>query len=95
VDFSLCWNYAYAGQVGQAMISRGGPSIATECSVSPIRKSAFYWVTNGGQLSCKYIVHVNTPQDPRRLAAVLLDVLKVADELQMNSISFPAVGTGI
>jgi len=77
------------------IIAKGGQSIADECESNPIRSTPVYRVSRGGQLPCKYIAHVNTPQDPNQLTAAVLDVLKVADELQMRSVAFPAIGTGV
>ena len=49
-------------------------------------------VTNAGQLQCSHIIHI----DARRsdLAAVIDSVLEEADSLRIESIAFPALGTG-
>jgi O-acetyl-ADP-ribose deacetylase (regulator of RNase III) len=63
--------------------------------------------TSGGQLPVKYVIHavgpvwnethrMDTARDEEiKLAQAIHGSLKVADELKLTSISFPAISTGI
>lgn len=47
-------------------------------------------------LRCKHIVHIDTSHyvNNDRLTTAYLDILKEADNLGLNSIALPAIGTG-
>lgn len=53
-------------------------------------------MTSGGYLKFK-IVHMALPEnnDPRKWFEAVLAVLKLADAQNFQSLSFPAIGTGI
>jgi len=56
--------------------------------------------TTAGKLKAKYVIHAVGPQmgegnEDEKLKAATLNSLKLADENNMRSISFPAISTGI
>jgi len=92
-----------AGVAG-AVVRKGGAEIQRE-SDEWIRKhgrlshAAPAW-TSGGNLPCKYVIHAvgpvwGTGDEEAKLSAAIAGSLKVADELGLESISFPAISTGI
>jgi len=56
--------------------------------------------TSGGALPAKYIIHAVGPvwgdgDEDHKLAGAISGSLRVADELKLSSIAFPAISTGI
>jgi len=99
-----------AGVAG-AISRRGGPDIQTESDIwvqkhGPISYAEPAW-TSGGRLTCRYVIHAVGPvwgetrgegargTEDAKLAAAISGSLRVADELKLESISFPAISTGI
>ena len=94
----------HGGGVAGVISRRGGPSIQEESDSwvqdhGPVTHSNPAYTT-GGSLPCKFIIHAVGPiwgsgdEDPK-LAAALTGSLHLADELRLESISFPAISTGI
>ncbi|MBV9609884.1 MAG: O-acetyl-ADP-ribose deacetylase [Acidobacteria bacterium] len=94
------------GGVCGAIHRAGGPTIAEECrrtreergSVPPGGAVA----TGGGNLSARYVIHAVGPMwsggrsgEPDALASCYRESIRVARELKLNSIAFPAISTGI
>jgi O-acetyl-ADP-ribose deacetylase (regulator of RNase III) len=99
-----------AGVAG-AISRRGGPGIQAESDVwvqehGPVSHADPAW-TSGGVLACRYVIHAVGPVwgethgtgargiEDAKLAAAISGSLRVADELGLGSISFPAISTGI
>jgi O-acetyl-ADP-ribose deacetylase (regulator of RNase III) len=94
-----------AGVAG-AIVRRGGPDIQRESNEwvkahGPVSHAAPAW-TSGGNLPCRYVIHAVGPvwgggddDEDAKLAAAVTGSLKVADELKLESISLPAISTGI
>jgi O-acetyl-ADP-ribose deacetylase (regulator of RNase III) len=88
------------GGVAGAIKRKGGPKIQQECN-----KIGWTFVggavkTTGGNLKAKYVIHAVGPQmgegnEDEKLKNAMLNSLKLADESNIKSISFPAIGTGI
>ncbi len=88
-----------AGVAG-AIRRRGGPTIQQECDVIgpvPLGEAA---ITGGGQLKARHVIHAAsmhlggmTSEDSLRVATI--NSLKRAEEKQLISLAFPAIGTGI
>lgn len=56
--------------------------------------------TSGGELHCKYVIHAVGPKwgagkEDKKLAETVRGSLRVAEELELVSIAFPAISTGI
>jgi O-acetyl-ADP-ribose deacetylase len=94
----------HGGGVAWAISRRGGPKIQQESDAwvqkhGPVSHAepAF---TGGGELHCKYVIHAVGPiwgegAEDAKLAAAVTGSLRRADELNLESIAFPAISTGI
>ena len=88
------------GGVAGAIRRKGGPSIQDECDrIGPIPLGEAA-VTDGGWLKAKYVIHaasmsLGEPTTAENLVASTRNSLLRADEHQLKSIAFPAIGTGI
>lgn len=94
----------HGGGVAWAIVRRGGDSIQDE-SDAWIRKHGLVphsrpaW-TSGGTLPARYVIHAVGPvwgdgDEDAKLSAAVTGSLRVADELGIQSIAFPAISTGI
>ena len=94
------------GGVCGAIHRAGGPAIAEACSrlraengpVAPGQAVA----TTGGQLQAKYVIHAVGPVwaggnqgESELLCSCYREAMRIADELKLHSIAFPAISTGI
>lgn len=95
----------HEGGVAWSISRRGGPAIQAESdawvqSHGPVRHDAPAW-TSGGRLACRYVIHAvgplwsETEEAEAKLAAAVAGSLRAADELGLESISMPAISTGI
>jgi O-acetyl-ADP-ribose deacetylase (regulator of RNase III) len=88
------------GGVAGAIRMAGGPSIQEECrGKAPIRTGEAV-ATGAGRLPARYVIHAVGPRggDPdadRLLESAVVSSLRVAEELNLGSIAFPAISTGI
>lgn len=94
------------GGVDGAIHRAGGPSILAECERIiaeigrlPAGKAA---MTTGGRLRARYVIHTVGPRyrdgrsgEPQTLASCHHESLRLADDHEIASISFPAISTGI
>ena len=94
----------HGGGVAWAISKGGGPVIQQESDewihthglVSHTRPA---W-TSGGKLPAKYVIHAVGPiwgsgDEEGKLAVTVTGSLQVANDLQLESIAFPAISTGI
>lgn len=51
-------------------------------------------VTGGGSLNADYVVHINAQGTNQGWKKMIVDALIEAEKRQLESISFPALGTG-
>ena len=94
----------HGGGVAGVILSRGGQRIQQESNAwvrahGPVshEEPAF---TTAGRLPCKYVIHAVGPiwgegAEDAKLAAAVKGSLKLADQLNLKSISLPAISTGI
>jgi len=88
-----------AGVAG-AIRNKGGPEIQKECDrigSIPLGESA---ITTGGKLKAKFVIHAASMQlggrtSEENLRASTRNSLRRASERKIESIAFPAIGTGI
>ena len=86
--------------VAGAIREKGGPSIQIECNdIGPIELGQAA-VTNAGQLKSKYVIHaagmhLGGVVNKESLYNTTLNTLKKASELNIKSIAFPTIGTGV
>jgi len=94
------------GGVDGAIHRRGGPQILEECKV--IRncqggcKTGEAVYTSGGNLPAKYVIHTVGPvwnggnrNEGNLLAECYINSLKLANSLNLKSIAFPNISTGV
>jgi O-acetyl-ADP-ribose deacetylase len=88
------------GGVAGAIRSKGGPSIQEECQrLGPIRIGEAA-ITGGGNLPARYVIHAASMAlggltAESGLRESMRNSLLRARENQLESIAFPAIGTGI
>jgi O-acetyl-ADP-ribose deacetylase (regulator of RNase III) len=94
----------HGGGIAALIARRGGRTIQAESNAwvrekGPIShdKPAH---TSGGDLPCRYVIHAVGPvwgsgDEDRKLAAAISGSLQRAEELELESIAFPAISTGI
>ena len=88
------------GGVAGAIRKKGGPQIQQECNKIGGTHVGGAVITTGGNLKAKYVIHAVGPQmgegdEDCKLKNATLNSLKLADENNLKSISFPAISTGI
>jgi O-acetyl-ADP-ribose deacetylase (regulator of RNase III) len=93
------------GGVDGAIHRTGGPAILEECRriVERIGRlpAGQAVVTCAGKLAARYVIHTVGPfwsggqsNEPETLASCHRESIRIADELQLASIAFPAISTG-
>jgi len=96
---------AHGGGVAWAISKKGGPKIQQESDAwvrehGPVSHAHPAW-TSGGTLPAKYVIHAvgpvwgETSDDDKNLSDAVTGSLRTADELKCESISMPAISTGI
>ncbi len=90
----------HGGGVAAAIVLRGGISIQLESmKVAPVATGNCA-VTSAGKLPCKHVIHAVGPvwgegdEDAKLFSAITNSLIK-ADSLYLDSISFPAISSGI
>jgi O-acetyl-ADP-ribose deacetylase (regulator of RNase III) len=88
------------GGVAGAIRRKGGPKIQQECDKIGGTFVGGAVKTTGGNLKAKYVIHAVGPQmgegnEDEKLKNATLNSLKLADENNIKSISFPAISAGI
>ncbi len=90
----------HGGGVAGAIVRKGGYEIQEESNKIGYVSVGEVAVTSAGKLKAKYIIHAVGPRwgegdEDRKLESAVFNSLKKADELKLNSISLPAISTGI
>jgi O-acetyl-ADP-ribose deacetylase (regulator of RNase III) len=95
---------AHGGGVAWAISKKGGPAIQEESDAwvrkhGPVSHAHPAW-TSGGHLPAKYVIHAVGPvwgdgDEDKKLHDAITGSLQVADELKCETISMPAISTGI
>ncbi|WP_456397004.1 macro domain-containing protein [Desulfurobacterium sp.] len=90
----------HGGGVAGAIVRKGGRIIQEESNkigYLPVGKAVF---TTAGKLPCRFVVHTVGPiwgegDEERKLRSAVNSVLDIAYNLNLSSISIPAISTGI
>ncbi len=94
----------HGGGVAGAISRRGGPIVQDESNAwiaqhGPIDfdRPAY---TQGGNLPCKFIIHTAGPvwgegNEDQKLTNAIRSALQMAEQLQVSSVTIPAISTGI
>jgi O-acetyl-ADP-ribose deacetylase (regulator of RNase III) len=88
------------GGVAGAIRRKGGPQIQQECNKIGGTFVGGAVITTGGNLKAKHVIHAVGPRmgegnEDEKLENATLNSLKVAQENDLKSISFPAISTGV
>ena len=88
------------GGVAGAINRKGGPKIQEECNKIGGTFVGGAVITTGGNLKAKHVIHAVGPRmgegdEDQKLKNATSNSLKVADENNLMSVSFPAISTGI
>ncbi|MEA3221553.1 MAG: macro domain-containing protein [Thermodesulfobacteriota bacterium] len=92
---------APGGGVAGAIHGAAGPGLWEECSKLGGCETGQAKISSAYDLPNKYVIHTVGPiysgseDDPRLLRSCYINCLKLADENNISSISFPALSTGI
>jgi O-acetyl-ADP-ribose deacetylase (regulator of RNase III) len=91
---------ALGGGVAGAIRNKGGPSIQAECDKIGGTFVGGAVITTAGNLKARHVIHAVGPRmgegnEDEKLKNATLNSLKVADENNLKSISFPAISAGI
>ena len=86
--------------VAGAIRRKGGPKIQEECNRIGGTYVGGAVITSGGNLAAKYVIHAVGPMhgdehEDSKLKDATLNSLKLADQMDLKSIAFPAISTGI
>lgn len=94
----------HGGGVAWAISKRGGPTIQKESdewvqTKGTVEHAHPAW-TSGGQLPARYVIHAVGPvwgrgDEDTKLSEAVTGSLRVADELDLKTVAFPAISTGI
>jgi O-acetyl-ADP-ribose deacetylase len=94
----------HGGGVAATIVRKGGRQIQVESQAwvrehGPVSHAEPAY-TGAGALPCRYVIHAVGPvwgegDEDARLAAAVSGSLKVADRLELESLSLPAISTGI
>lgn len=90
----------HGGGVAAVIARKGGPAIQRESNAIgyvPVGEAA---VTSGGNLPCRYVIHAVGPvwgsgDEDNKLRNAVWNSLRLADERRLESISLPAISSGI
>ncbi len=88
------------GGVAGAINRAGGPGIEREARAKGPIAVGDAVVTSAGQLPCRYVIHAATMgsdlrTDAGKIRAATRNGLRRAEELELSSLAFPALGTGV
>jgi len=88
------------GGVAGAIRRKGGPEIQKECDAKGPTFVGGAVITTSGNLKTKFVIHAVGPRmgegdEEQKLKNATLNSLRLADENNLKSISFPAISTGI
>ena len=88
-----------AGVAG-AIRTKGGPAIQKECNAIGHCPVGGAVITSGGNLKARHVIHAVGPRqgegnEEEKLKNATLSSLKVAEENNLKSITFPAISTGV
>ena len=93
-------NLVLGGGVAGAIRAKGGPEIQAECYKIGGTFVGGAVITTAGNLKAKHVIHAVGPRmgegnENEKLKNATLSSLKLADENNLKSISFPAISAGI
>ncbi|XP_006137712.2 protein mono-ADP-ribosyltransferase PARP14 [Pelodiscus sinensis] len=92
------------GPLSRALLSKAGPKLQAQLSEEGLQKVASegsVFKTDGCNLGCRFVLHAIVPgwkngqeSGQKLLRDIIMECLQIADKLSLNTITFPAIGTG-
>ncbi|XP_073401704.1 protein mono-ADP-ribosyltransferase PARP15-like isoform X2 [Dendrobates tinctorius] len=79
--------------VNKSIQTAAGPKVKEECAHFANLPNDGCVVTSGGNLNCKYLIHLINAK-PEVISESVQKALRACDQRSITSISFPALGTG-
>ncbi|XP_067891025.1 protein mono-ADP-ribosyltransferase PARP14-like isoform X2 [Heterodontus francisci] len=80
--------------VSGAILKAAGSSVQDECNVLGQQPNDGVVVTNGGQLHCKYIIHMVGAKTAANITESVSKILEECKRLNITTVAFPSIGTG-
>nr|XP_023678134.1 poly [ADP-ribose] polymerase 14-like isoform X2 [Paramormyrops kingsleyae] len=80
--------------VSGAILKAAGNSVVDECKALGTQPSDGLVVTKPGKLPVKHIVHMVGQTTDKAITSSMCKVLKACNDIKVQSVSFPALGTG-
>ncbi|KAL7881372.1 hypothetical protein AOLI_G00082200 [Acnodon oligacanthus] len=80
--------------VSGAILKAAGQTVVEECKKLGTQPSDGVVLTKGGNLPVKNIVHMVGQKNEKEITRCMYNVLKKCEENKIQSVSFPALGTG-
>ncbi|KAM3917234.1 protein mono-ADP-ribosyltransferase PARP14 isoform 2-T2 [Leptodactylus fuscus] len=82
--------------VSKAILEAAGPLVQNECALlASQNKKSSHITTQGGNLLCKHILHVHGRNTAEGIKDFVAEALQECGKLQVASVAFPAIGTGL
>uniref|UniRef100_A0A3B3RK28 Poly [ADP-ribose] polymerase n=1 Tax=Paramormyrops kingsleyae TaxID=1676925 RepID=A0A3B3RK28_9TELE len=81
--------------VSGAILKAAGNSVVDECKALGTQPSDGLVVTKPGKLPVKHIVHMVGQTTDKAITSSMCKVLKACNDIKVQSVSFPALGTGM
>jgi O-acetyl-ADP-ribose deacetylase (regulator of RNase III) len=95
-------NLSNRGGVAQAIRLAAGKEMQQECDQKPRVSVGQATITGGYQLPAKYIIHavgpvygINPSKQAKQLQGAYYNSLRVANDYQLKTVSFPAISCGV
>lgn len=90
----------HGGGVAAAIVRRGGRVIQDESDRAGFVPEGQVYLTSGGALSARYVIHAvgprgGDPQGDEKLESAVREAMLAAEEKGLRSIAFPAISSGI
>ncbi|XP_069791049.1 protein mono-ADP-ribosyltransferase PARP14-like isoform X2 [Narcine bancroftii] len=80
--------------ISQAILIAGGKPLVDECEQMGVQSLNSVVTTGAGKLHGKYVLHLIDWTETKDIKGSIRKVLNECERLQINSVSFPAIGTG-
>ncbi|XP_060785283.1 protein mono-ADP-ribosyltransferase PARP14 isoform X3 [Neoarius graeffei] len=87
-------NLNLSSGVSGAILKAAGQSVVDECTKLGVQPSDGVVLTKAGNLTAKHIVHMVGQTKEKPITNCMYKVLKKCEENKIQSVSFPALGTG-
>jgi len=82
------------GAVSKALSKAGGSQFQAECQKLGGIKASDVVVTGAGNMKSKHVIHFDSWSKKQQVKKMVKECLQVADKLKLQSVTFPALGTG-